>query len=376
VALKTASFNISGDVSNLEKTFKEAFEVLAETIGTLSFILIAFTDKVDCVKLRQVCKKILPCPFTGVHTPVFFTERGLMTEGIGIWAAGGDDITASTFLLEDPSGDSWDIGENAACRFMEKNPENGVFLHFPETASLDRAEFLHGFYGRVGPGFRHLGGAVSSEAAGGYCHFTEKGMGKRGGTFALIEGMSIGVDFTHGYSPIGSPVILTRSEGKRILELNFIPAAEKYRDIIRENTGKDLQDVALHPLGIPGFRGELIVRDVVHINADGSLECIISIPELSPLLVLSGTKTGIFNGINNMCGRLKKHGTAPRFVLAFDCITKEPLLGEMLHTEPAILREGLESLESLWGMFTFGEICDAWGSPLFMNKTLAVGFGA
>ena len=374
--MKAASISVSADSSNLDKSLEEAHETLSEAVGNLSFILVAFTDGVDCWKLQQACKKTFPCPFAGVHTPVFFTEKGLMTEGIGIWAAGGADITATTFLLDHLSSDkSWDMGEKAAFHFLEKNPKTGVFLHFPEAFSLDATEFLHGFYGRIGPGFRHVGGAVSSEAAGGYCHFTEKGMGKRGGTFALIEGMSIGVDFTHGYYPIGSPVILTRSEGKRILELNFIPAAEKYRDIIREATGKDVKEVALHPLGIPGFRGELIVRDLIRINTDGSLECIMRIPELSPLLVLSGTKAGVFKGINKMCGRLKKDGISPRFILAFDCITKKSLLREMLHAEPALLREGLGGLDNLWGIFTFGEICDAWGSPLLMNKTLAVGFG-
>ncbi|MGC9373027.1 MAG: FIST N-terminal domain-containing protein [Thermovirgaceae bacterium] len=140
----------------------------------------AWSGPVDCQSLQQHCKKIFPCPFVGVQTPSFFTQKGLMTDGLGIWAIAGEDITVSTLLLDDLSDhtvDSWVSGERAAERFLEKNPKPGTFIHFPEFFSFEASFFLHGFHGRIGPGFRHVGGMVNSKSAGGNCYFTEKGGG-------------------------------------------------------------------------------------------------------------------------------------------------------------------------------------------------------
>jgi hypothetical protein len=296
-------------------------------------------------------------------------------DGLGIWAVAGEDITASTLLLDDLLGDSWVSGEKAAERFLEKNPKPGTFIHFPEFFSFDTSFFLHGFYGRTGPGFRHIGGMVNSKSAGGNCHFTEKGGGDKGGVIALIEGLSMETDSAHGFSAIGEPVVLTRAEGAKLLEIDFMPAAERYKNIIRTATGKEVEDIALYPLGIPGYNGKLLVRDLVGLNEDGSIQCGSNIPELSPLSVLSGTMTKLLKGTEDMCEKLKTGDRNPRFALAFDCVTKKALLKDRPQGELVLLKEGLHDTESLWGILSWGEICDTFGCPMFLNKSLAVGFG-
>lgn len=376
--MKTASECIPFVGTDLRKPLEEYIRKISAAIGEPSFILMAWSGPIDCQSLQQHCKKIFPCPFVGVQTPSFFTQKGLMTDGLGIWAIAGEDITVSTLLLDDLSDhtvDSWVSGERAAERFLEKNPKPGTFIHFPEFFSFDASFFLHGFHGRIGPGFRHTGGMVNSKAAAGNCHFTEKGGGDKGGVIALIEGLSMETDSAHGFSAIGEPVILTRAEGTKILELDFMPAAERYKNIIREATGKEVEDIALYPLGIPGCNGKLLVRDLVGLNEDGSIQCGSNIPELSPLSVLSGTMTKLLKGTEDMCEKLKTGDRNPRFALAFDCVTRKALLKDRLQGELALLKDGLHDPESLWGILSYGEICDTFGCPLFLNKTLAVGFG-
>jgi len=373
--LKTASDCIPFVGTDFRKPLEGCLRKISAAIGEPSFILMAWSGSVDCRSLQRQCKKILHCPFLCVQTPAFFTQKGLMTDGLGIWAVAGEDITASTLVLDDLSEDSWISGEKAAERFLEKNPKPGTFIHFPEFFSFDTSSFLHGFHGRTGPGFRHVGGMVNSKSAGGNCYFTEKGGGDKGGVIALIEGLSMETDSAHGFSAIGVPVILTKTEGTRILELDFMPAAERYKDVIRAATGNEVEDIALYPLGIPGYDGRLLVRDLAGLNEDGSIQCGSRIPELSPLSILSGTITGLLEETEDMCEKLKSGDRKPRFALAFDCVTRAALLKDRLQDELALVKDGLHDTESLWGILSCGEICDTFGSPMFLNKSLAVGFG-
>lgn len=371
--MKTASLSVCHDGSDCLRPLQEACGKIFEASGAPSFALVAWSGAISGENLQESCQKVIPCPFLGVHAPAFYSSGGLSANGFSLWVAGGEDITATTLLLDELPGDSWICGEKAACRFLEQDARKGVFLHFPEALSYDASYFLHGFHGRTGPGFRHIGGMVSRKAAGGTCFFTENGTGETGGAIALIGGISLESDSTHGFSPIGSPMVLTHAEGTRILELDFLPAAERYRDIIRESTGEGVKDVALYPLGIPGHDGGLLVRDLERLNSDGSIECGSYIPDLSPISILTGNTAGILQGTKDLCQRVRQN--RPRFALAFDCVTREAILKERFHEEIACLGKELDSLESFWGMISFGEICDVWGSPMYLNKTLGLGYG-
>ncbi len=373
--MKTASESIFFDGPDFWKSLEESCRRIFAGLGEPSFVLMAWSGAIDRLSLQRYSRKIFPCPFVGVHTPAFFTKKGLMTGGLSIWAVSGENITARTLLLDDLTADSWTSGEQAACSFLEENPENGVFIHFPEADSYDFPFFLHGFYGLTGPGFRHIGGVISSKAACGTCHFTEAGEGKTGGVIALLEGMTLETASVHGFSPVGPPVILTRAKGTRIMELDYMPAARRYKSITLEATGENIEDTTLYPLGVSGCEGNFLVRDLAGINKDGSIECVSHIPELSPLSVMSGTKTKLLSETEKMCKNLKAREKKPQFALAFDCVTRKSLLQERIHDELAILQESLGSCETLWGMFSWGEICDAWGSPKYLNKALTVGFG-
>ncbi|MFP4483156.1 MAG: FIST signal transduction protein, partial [Thermovirgaceae bacterium] len=324
-ALKTASESILFDGSGFWKSLEEACRRISARLGEPSFVLMAWSGTIDCLSLQRCSRKIFSCPFVGVHTPAFFTKKGLMTEGLGIWAVSGENVTARTLRLDNMTDDSWASGEQAACSFLEENPEKGVFIHFPEADSFDFPFFLHGFHGRTGPGFRHIGGMISSEAACGMCHFTEAGEGKAGGVIALLEGLTLEIESVHGFSPVGHPVILTRAKGSRIIELDYMPAAKRYKSIILEATGENIEDTTLYPLGVPGCEGNRLVRNLTGINEDGSIECVSHIPELSPLSVMRGTKSELLNGTEKICKNLKAGEKKPRFALAFDCVTRKSL---------------------------------------------------
>lgn len=119
-----------------------------------------------------------------------------------------------------------------------------------------------------------------------------------------------------------------------------MPAAERYKDVIREATGEEVEDIALYPLGIPGCNGRLIVRDLVGLNEDGGIRCGSHFPELAPLSVLSGTMTGLLKGTEDMCEKSKIGDRNPRFALDFDCVTRK-----------ALLKDGLHDTKSLWASF-------------------------
>lgn len=373
--MKTISESIPFVGSNLREPLDEACQEITSSIGKPSFVLMAWSGSIDCLALQKHSREIFPCPFIGVHTDGFFTNSRLETDGIGLWAVSGDNINARTLLLENPGRDSWSEGEKAASFFAGTTTEKGLFLHFPEVFSFDVHTFLRGFHGNIGPVFRHIGGGINAESAGGCCFFTEQGAGKQGGAIAFLEGLSPFIDAGHGFHSIGGTMIITRAEGRRIIELDYLPAAEKYLETTGKDTIQTHEVIFNYPLGLPGRQNDFLVRKLLEINDNGELLCLTEIPELSPVSVMYAEPEDLIQSTQRLCRRIRNAAESGGFTLVFDCVSRRNLLGEKIDDELDIITGSCSFSKSLWGMLSFGEICDAWGSPVFMNKTLAIARG-
>jgi hypothetical protein len=157
--------------------------------------------------------------------------------------------------------------------------------------------------------------------------------------------------------------------------LDYLPAAGKYLETTGKDTMQTPEVIFNYPLGLPGQQNDFLVRKLLEINDNGELLCLTEIPELSPVSVMYAAPEDLIQSTQRLCRRIRNAAETDGFTLVFDCVSRRNLLGEKIDDELDIITGSCSFSKSLWGMLSFGEICDAWGSPVFMNKTLAIARG-
>lgn len=193
----------------------------------------------------------------------------------------------------------------------------------------------------------------------------------------LSSAAPIGIGVAHGWTPVGRPLVVTRSRGPIVYELNGRSALEVYRQLFPE--GNLTLDnfgpfVSAHPLGLPQVSGEFIIRDPMRTHPDGSIECTATIPENTITHIMQGDQSSLCAAAQRAAQQALQglDGKAPAAAFVFDCISRLQYLGPKAETEVRLIREVLGQDTPLAGMFSYGEVATAGGPAVFHNKTVVV----
>jgi hypothetical protein len=190
------------------------------------------------------------------------TDRGLYgfgDFGLGLWGlrdAGGAYGAGFAVLGDDPKG--------ASCRALEealakagRPGETPEFVWIHATPG-DEEAVLTGLDSVLGCHVPIAGGSTADEAiAGEWSCFTSDRQGGRAVSVAVMfPSTSVAYAFQSGYSPTGKSGIVTRADGRTIIEIDSEPAAAVYNrwtngviDGACANGGNILTLTTLHPLG-------------------------------------------------------------------------------------------------------------------------------
>ena len=198
----------------------------------------------------------------------------------------------------------------------------------------------------------------------------------------------------HGWMPIGTPMIVTKSKGSVVYELDHKPAVKIYEDYFGDRA-EDLKKEPLarlaitYPLGIklPEF-DEYLIRDPITVDDKGAITCEAEIPEGSEIRLMIGSKEKAIEAAEDAARKLmkdfKEKGSTPKFVLMFNCIAREKLFGARANDEIQAVMKIIGNEVPLLGFYTYGEQAPIGGevndlkkcNPRFYNETvvmLAVG---
>lgn len=223
------------------------------------------------------------------------------------------------------------------------------------------------------------GGAGSLSFEQKPCLFTNQGMIGDSAVLALLD-IPSGVGVSHGWTPISGPHKVTRARGNVIHSLNWRPAFDVYREAVAQATGQEVNRENFfaisksHPFGIIRLGDEMIVRDPIVVQEDGSLVCVGEVPQESHVDILVGDLTSLVAAARRARHLAEDdfHHPASRCITFFvDCISRVLFLEDDFGEELA----AVESTERpLLGALTLGEIANAGHSYLeFYNKTAVVG---
>lgn len=323
-------------------------------------------------------------PLIGCSTAGEIATGGPDDEGVVIFALGGPGFSITTAVAEHASHDLRAAGATGASAALGVDvTKHSVLLMLTDALAGDQQEILRGAYGVVGASIQLVGGCAGDDLK------MERTFQLHGDsvlsdaivTAAITSDAPIGIGVRHGWTTIGQPMLVTRSSGKTVHELDGRPALDVYLELLEAPT-TSLHDTAsftrfamLHPLGLARRSAEPHVRFVAGADfATRALECFASVPEGAAIWLMQGDAESVLTATDAAChdalDAISPH--RPAGLLAFDCIARRGVLtDDGIHREIARIAH-LSGGAPVAGFYTYGEIARTRGVSGFHNDTLVV----
>jgi hypothetical protein len=254
-------------------------------------------------------------------------------------------------------------------------------LLFVDTRSGDQADMVAGAYESAGPSVPLAGGAAAGDEP--FQIVDGKLLTDSLVAVAIVAPGPIGVGVSHGCQPRSAPSIVTKSDGRTVLQLDGRRAEDVYLEKL-DALDTALDDAAfeklsvVHPLAQPELSGDVRLRHVLGRTPDGGLNCATNLPANAAVEFTDEEPEGIvvsaWEGVTTALSGLK--GMSPKAVLIFDCAGRKHALaahGETLEREAGALIASLgEPAPPVAGLYTRGEIGRVRGAKGDRNHAVVV----
>ena len=199
--------------------------------------------------------------------------------------------------------------------------------------------------------------------------------------------LTVDTQATHGFIAIGDPMVVTRSDGNRIIELDGAPAWATYTSrmsLPETATPADTIPIgalaeALPPDLAEEYGNAHILRVVTHTDAEGALVYATDCGEGTQLWLTVRDEELIFSDMDRMTRQMGERagGAVPVAVFQADCLARGRRLFNRIIKEElvATMQHGFSSDGAVppWlGMYGFGEYARLGGANTFHNYTTAL----
>lgn len=296
------------------------------------------------------------------------------TEGVGLfalWEEDGDFGSAARALGDDPRGRALEATQ-AALEIADRAGETPDLIWLSVTPGQEES-VLEGIQDAVGHEVPIVGGSAADNDISGQWAVFDRGQVLDEGlvvTVMFISGYQSDA-FQSGYSPTTSKGRVTRAEGRRIFEINHLPAAEVYAhwtkgsipaEIGSEPSRNILADSTLTPLSRQVQRDDgqidyLLVHPAA-INADGSIDVFAQVDEGEQLTLMDGTRDALIERAGQVAemsrSSLSKGRVNAQGALVVFCGGCMMAVGDDIDQVADRIRGNLPDIPFL-GIFTFGE---------------------
>lgn len=241
--------------------------------------------------------------------------------------------------------------------------------------------FLERLYGKYWNTISYVGagcGSLNLEQAP--CLFTNEGVFQDAALVMLSdERQSLGVN--HGWEKIAGPYIANKTDGNTILELNWKPAFETYKEIVEEHSGLEFSadnffEISKgYPFGIAREGMEDLVRDPIVLGENGELICVGNVNQNVVLNILKGEKGYLVESARKAAEKAL-NGPPPSDLFVVDCISRVLYLEDEFGRELEVVKKTMMDKRiglPLEGVLSLGEISSNNDGYLELyNKTIVV----
>jgi hypothetical protein len=330
-----------------------------------------------------LAQTLTAAPVVGMTGNAVLTAAGPTERGCSALAL-AHPLQAAVRVETEVSADPREAGRRAAAGALSaisSSIGSRVLLMFVDTRSGDQADVIAGAYDAAGPSVPLAGGA-----AGGRTPFQiaeGKVLTDSLVAVALASPGPIGVGVAHGCQPRSAPSIVTKADGRVVLQLDGRRAEDVYLEKLgladRVLIDQEFEAVSVvHPLAQPELSGDVRLRHVLGRTPEGGLVCATHVPANAAVEFTDEEPDGIvvsaWDGVVTSMAGL--HGAPPRGALIFDCAGRKRALavhGETLEREANALVKSLgDEPPPLAGLYTHGEIGRVRGAKGDRNHAVVV----
>jgi hypothetical protein len=353
--------------------------------GQRPSVVLAFpTPSDDLAADVGLAQTLTAAPLVGMTGNAVLGAGGAAEKASCSVLALADPVQAAVRIETDVSNDPREAGRRAAggaLSALDSSVGSRVLLMFVDTRSGDQAEVIAGAYQAAGPSVPLAGGA-----AGGSDPF-QIGEGKMFTDSVVAVAVTapgpIGVGIAHGCSPRSAPSIVTKADGRIVLQLD----GRRAEDVYLEKLGladRVLQDwefeavSVVHPLAQPELSDDVRLRHVLGRTEDGGLICATHLPANAAVEFTDEEPDGIVVSAWDAVTLAQKPlgDEEAKAALIFDCAGRKRALavhGEELDREAGTLIRSLgDNPPPLAGLYTHGEIGRVRGAKGDRNHAVVV----
>lgn len=318
----------------------------------------------------------------GPSTKHSVVVMALKSDSIKFYAGLGENIAASPF----------DAGKQAGDNTLSQTKEPlRAFMMLSDVLAGNGADIVRGVLASVGEHFPVVGGASGDDFQfkQTYQHLNDKVYSGVVIGFGWTGDFELGIGVKHGWVPVGSPKKVTKSSGGVVHELDGKPAISIYDEYFGEKEASVLRTETLaklavsYPLGMKvEGSDEMLIRDPLTVDENGSITCAAEIPENSSIQLMIGSRDEAIKvageAARNAVEQL--NGSKPKAVIIFNCIARNKLFGERSGDEIKEIQKAVGPDTPLIGFYTYGEQAPLGGevrniekcNPAFHNETVVI----
>jgi hypothetical protein len=361
---------------------RQAVEGAVEALGRRPGGVLAFVaEEAELLRAAtETAARVAPgVPVAGMTGSGVMTPDGPLLEGcvaIAFDARIGIGVGVGHHASADPRS-AGGSAARAALAQVEREDGHPVLLLFVDPDAGDQSDIIAGAYEVVGGRVPLAGGAPSGTrpVAGNGVH-TDAVV-----AVALVSPMPIGVGIAHGCRTCAPPAIVTRADGRAVVQLNGRPAVDVYLEKVGQG-GERLSELEFeriavtHPLAQRELSGDVRLRYVRGRTPDGALICATTIPEYAAVEVSEETPPDVLDSASVAARDAvdQLDGAVPAAAVVFDCASRRLIGGEELaQLEVDALASSVGAPGAAFaGVYTRGEIGRVRGAKGDRNHSLVV----
>jgi hypothetical protein len=351
----------------------------------LPALLVVFaSDDYDLPALTRAVRAVAPgVPLVGCSTAGEIAAAGAGDSGVVVMALGGPGFqvaTAHASVAEQGLRAAGAAVAGAAAQVADS--AHRVLLVLTDGLAGDQEEIVRGAYAVVGAEVPLVGGCAGDGLRMLRTTQLVDGEILTGSVVAAAIGSDapFGIGVEHGWSRVGDAMVVTASDGVRVLSLDDEPALDVYLRRLGAPAEAYVDAAAFtrfaltHPLGL-SRRSTEEVRMVAEADFETrSLVCIARVPQGGLAWIMEGDDDSVLAATDAACTSALAGlgGADPLAFFAFDCIARRGVLGDagIVREVERIARHA--GTAPVGGFYTYGEIARDSAVGGFHNQTLVV----
>ncbi|MCA9361222.1 FIST C-terminal domain-containing protein [Candidatus Kaiserbacteria bacterium] len=304
-----------------------------------------------------------------------------------------DTIQFTATYADDLQADSYKAGQDASLAIMGSSPQDSKLLMiFPDGLNGNGSSIIAGLTNNLGENFPVIGGSASDNGAftESKQFFQEQVLTNSVVAVGLSGALHFSVGIKHGWSPVGAPRQVTKSEGSKIIEINNKPAISFYEQYLGVDEVSSLKDKKLgsiaqsYPLGLKSRQGgDTLLRAPFTAGLDGSIIFGGEIKEGENVRMMVGSKEDAVEAAKEAAkSALEALKQTPQVAFVFSNHARKSLFAssEESSAEIKAIQDVIGKDVPLAGFYTYAEQAPANGTSdtselaksEFQNETIVV----